>query len=29
VQNATADELQQAIGPRLGRHLWVHLHAGE
>jgi excinuclease ABC subunit C len=29
VQSATVDELQQAIGPRLGRHLWQHLHAGE
>jgi excinuclease ABC subunit C len=29
VQQATIDELQRAIGPRLGRHLWQHLHAGE
>jgi len=29
VQGATADELQRALGPRLGRHLWRHLHAGE
>ncbi len=29
VQNATVEELQRALGPRLGRHLWHHLHAGE
>jgi excinuclease ABC subunit C len=29
VQKATVEELQRAIGPRLGRHLWQHLHAGE
>jgi excinuclease ABC subunit C len=29
VQRASIDELQQAIGPRLGAHLWQHLHAGE
>jgi excinuclease ABC subunit C len=29
VQKATIEELQRAIGPRLGRHLWQHLHAGE
>jgi len=29
VQQATVDELQRALGPRLGRHLWHHLHAGE
>ncbi len=29
VQQASVDELQRAIGPRLGRHLWQHLHAGE
>jgi excinuclease ABC subunit C len=29
VQGATADELQRALGPRLGRHLWHHLHAGD
>jgi excinuclease ABC subunit C len=29
VQRASMDELQEAIGPRLGRHLWNHLHAGE
>lgn len=29
VQGATMEELQVAIGPRLGRHLWQHLHAGE
>ena len=22
-------ELQRALGPRLGSHLWRHLHAGE
>jgi excinuclease ABC subunit C len=29
VQNASVEELQRALGPRLGRHLWNHLHAGE
>nr|MCU0303835.1 helix-hairpin-helix domain-containing protein [Thermoanaerobaculales bacterium] len=29
VQQATAEELQRALGPRLGRHLFHHLHAGE
>ncbi len=29
VQNATVEELQRAVGPRLGRHLWQHLHAGK
>jgi len=29
VQKATVDELQRALGPRLGRHVWHHLHAGE
>jgi excinuclease ABC subunit C len=29
VQEATVEELQRAVGPRLGRHLWQHLHAGE
>jgi excinuclease ABC subunit C len=29
VQQATVEELQGALGPRLGRHLWNHLHAGE
>jgi hypothetical protein len=29
VQQATVEELQRAVGPRLGRHLWQHLHAGE
>jgi excinuclease ABC subunit C len=29
VQQATVDELQRALGPRLGKHLWNHLHAGE
>lgn len=29
VQEATADELQRALGPRLGKHLWRHLHAGD
>jgi excinuclease ABC subunit C len=29
VQQATVEELQQTLGPRLGRHLWQHLHAGE
>ena len=23
------EELQGALGPRIGRHLWHHLHAGE
>ncbi len=29
VQQATVEELQRALGPRLGTHLWHHLHAGE
>jgi excinuclease ABC subunit C len=29
VQNATVDELKKALGPRLGAHLWRHLHAGD
>jgi excinuclease ABC subunit C len=29
VQQATVEDLQKAIGPRLGTHLWQHLHAGE
>jgi excinuclease ABC subunit C len=29
VQRAEMDELQRALGPRLGRHVWQHLHAGE
>jgi len=29
VQRATAEELQRALGPRLGMHVWQHLHAGE
>lgn len=29
VQAATVEELQGALGPRLGRHVWQHLHAGE
>jgi excinuclease ABC subunit C len=29
VQQATVEELQAALGPRVGRHLWQHLHAGE
>ncbi|MBD3855330.1 MAG: excinuclease ABC subunit UvrC, partial [Acidobacteria bacterium] len=29
VQQASVDELQRALGPRLGKHLWQHLHAGE
>ncbi len=29
VQQASVDELQRALGPRLGRHLFLHLHAGE
>jgi len=29
VQTASVEELQRALGPRLGRHLWQHLHAGE
>jgi excinuclease ABC subunit C len=28
VQEAAVDELQNALGPRLGQHLWNHLHAG-
>lgn len=26
---ATREQLQDALGPRLGTHLWQHLHAGE
>jgi excinuclease ABC subunit C len=29
VQQASVEELQRALGPRLGRHLWNHLHAGD
>ncbi len=29
VQTATVEELQRALGPRLGRQVWQHLHAGE
>jgi excinuclease ABC subunit C len=29
VQQATVEELQRALGPRLGRHLYHHLHLGE
>ena len=29
VQQASVDELQRALGPRLGKHLWHYLHAGE
>jgi len=29
VQRACRDELQQALGQRLGAHLWNHLHAAE
>jgi excinuclease ABC subunit C len=29
VKKATIEELQRALGPRLGRHLHQHLHAGE
>ena len=29
VQKATVEELQRAMGPRVGRRLWQHLHAGE
>ncbi|MCP4898207.1 MAG: excinuclease ABC subunit UvrC [bacterium] len=29
VQHATLDELQRVLGPRLGKHVWDHLHAGE
>jgi excinuclease ABC subunit C len=29
VQNATVDELQIALGPRIGRHVWRHLHADD
>ena len=29
IQEATVEDLQRALGPRLGRHLWQHLHAGE
>jgi excinuclease ABC subunit C len=29
VQRASREELQRALGPRLGSHVWRHLHAGE
>jgi hypothetical protein len=29
VQQASVEELQRALGPRLGKHLYHHLHAGE
>jgi len=29
VRNASIEDLQRAIGPRLGRHVWHHLHLGE
>lgn len=29
VQAASVEELERALGPRLGRHLWQHLHAGD
>lgn len=29
VQRASLEELQAELGPRLGRHVWQHLHAGE
>ncbi|MEE4270111.1 MAG: excinuclease ABC subunit UvrC [Thermoanaerobaculales bacterium] len=29
VQRASEEELQRALGPRIGRHLFQHLHAGE
>ena len=29
VQAATLDELQRVLGPRLGKHVWEQLHAGE
>ena len=29
IQKETVEELQKAVGPRVGRHLWQHLHAGE
>jgi excinuclease ABC subunit C len=29
VQQANVDELQRALGPRLGKHLFLHLHAGD
>jgi excinuclease ABC subunit C len=29
VRNASIEELQCALGPRLGRHVWHHLHLGE
>lgn len=29
VQQADIGELRRALGPRLGSHLWRHLHAGE
>jgi excinuclease ABC subunit C len=29
VQAASADELKAVLGPRLGAHVFLHLHAGE
>jgi excinuclease ABC subunit C len=29
VQSAKVEDLQRALGPRLGKHLWNHLHAGD
>ena len=29
VQQASVEDLQRALGPRLGSHLWNHLHAGD
>jgi excinuclease ABC subunit C len=29
VQEATVEELKGVLGPRLGAHVWRHLHAGE
>ena len=29
VQEASVEELQSALGPRLGAHVWQHLHASE
>jgi excinuclease ABC subunit C len=29
VQQASLEELQATLGPRLGHHVWRHLHAGE
>ncbi len=29
VQGASVDDLCKALGPRLGNHVWQHLHAGE